>query len=269
MSNYVILNHDLHGQVNDMLMDERLNELLSYMHRVRAARYTQIAKDLHISQSTARRDAAVLEEQGHVEKVYGGIMLSSSNINTMPMSVRIDSHAQAKAVIGRKAAKTVQDKMSIFLYGSSTVMHMVPYLANLNRLRVLTNSTEICEKLTEAGCEAYCTGGSLRMTDKVFVGPYADESLKSFRFDASFFSPSAISLDGDVTIYRSESQSFLRIMLQKSRKRYMLCDSSKLGQSEFFSVCNVEDLDDVFCEKDLPEILAKRIGANREKDSIL
>ena len=246
-----------------MMMDERLLKMIEYMRSVNAARYTKIAKDLNISQSTARRDALILEKHGLVTKIYGGIMMSGSNVNIMPVSLRQDSHIEAKTIICKQAASLVQDRMSLFLYGSSTIMHIVPYLTHLKKLRILTNSAELCEQLTDAGMEVYCTGGRLRMTDKVYVGSYSEEIMSQFHPDISFFSPSALSLDGDLTSHRSESQSFLKLMIRKSKKCYALCDSSKVRQTEFFSICNAADIDGVFCEQELPAELTQIIGMNR------
>lgn len=246
-----------------MMMDERLLKMIDYMRNVNAARYTKIAKDLNISQSTARRDALILERHGLVTRIYGGIMMSGANVNIMPISIRQDSHIEEKTIICKQASMLVHDRMSLFLYGSSTIMHMIPHLVHLKKLRVLTNSPELCEKLTDAGMEVYCTGGRLRMTDKIYVGSYSEEIMSRFHPDISFFSPSALSLDGDLTVHRIESQSFLKLMIRKSQKCYALCDSSKIGQTEFFSVCNAADIDGIFCEKELPKEIAQMIGANR------
>ena len=74
-----------------MLADERLSELLQYIREKRVARYTQIASDLHVSQSTVRRDAAILETQGYVDRIYGGVRLSGarSPVKPLPCSMTI------------------------------------------------------------------------------------------------------------------------------------------------------------------------------------
>ena len=236
-----------------MLADERLAELLQYIREKRAARYTQIARDLHVSQSTVRRDAAVLETQGYIDRIYGGVRLSSASIVSMPLPVRIRSNPDAKDDIARQAAAMLHDGMAVFLFSSSTVMRMIPHMGHLKKLRVLTNSTIICEQLTEMGIETYCTGGRLRLSDHVFVGAHAERTLRSFCPDASFFSPNAISETGDISVFSEENVSFIRLMMERSRKMYILCDHTKLNRSEFFSVGHVSEADAVFCDQPLPE----------------
>ena len=242
-----------------MLADERLAELLQYIREKRAARYTQLARDLHVSQSTVRRDAAILETQGYIDRIYGGVRLSGASIVSMPLPVRIRSNPDAKDEIARRAVQTLHDGMSVFLFSSSTVMRMIPHMSRFKKLRVLTNSTIICEQLTEMDVETYCTGGRLRLSDHVFVGAHAERTLRSFCPDASFFSPNAISEGGDITVFSEENVSFIRLMMERSRKMYILCDSSKLNRSEFFSVGHVSQADAVFCDQPLPESMLLRM----------
>ena len=57
--------------------------------------------------------------------------------------------------------------------------------------------------------------------------------------------------DGNITDF-SESETALRqAMLNRASKRYFLCDSSKIGKTYLFHVCNIGELDDVFCDQPL------------------
>ncbi|MBO4837060.1 MAG: DeoR/GlpR transcriptional regulator, partial [Clostridia bacterium] len=218
-------------------------------------------KELHISLSTARRDAEKLVQQGYAEKTYGGIMLAGEGINTLPIDARITTNVEAKRQAAYSACRAIHDNMSLLLYSSSTVLQLLPYLSRYKGLRILTNSMAICEKLTEMQVETYCTGGQLRLTDKVFVGQLSEDVLSRFHPQCFFFSPTGISSTGDITTYREESQRFIRTAMLKSEKTYCICDSSKLNHSEFFSVCSVKDLNGIFCEKQLPEEIASLITA--------
>ena len=46
-----------------------------------------------------------------------------------------------------------------------------------------------------------------------------------------------------------------QLMLQRARKRYFLCDSTKIGKSFLFSVCNIAELNGVISDIELPEEL--------------
>ena len=44
-----------------------------------------------------------------------------------------------------------------------------------------------------------------------------------------------------------------RVMLEKSKKRYLLCDSSKFDKVYFYDMGNVSELDGVISDIPLPE----------------
>ena len=236
-----------------MLADERLAELLAYIREKRAARYTQISKDLHVSQSTVRRDAAMLEQQGYIERIYGGVRLSGATLDKMPLPLRIQSNPDAKDVIAREAVSLLHDGMMVFLFGSSTVMRMVPHMHRLKNLRVVTNSVIICEQLLGMGIETFLTGGKMRLSDHDFAGVHAEQALNAFRFDASFFAPTAITQDGDITVYTDEHIGLFRRMTERSAHVYILCNAAKIGREEVFTVGHVRDVDRVISDQPLPE----------------
>ena len=42
-------------------------------------------------------------------------------------------------------------------------------------------------------------------------------------------------------------------MLSHAENRYLLCDSSKLGQKYAFTLCHARELTEIFCDQALPE----------------
>lgn len=247
-----------------MLPQEHLEKMLAMIRRDHSCSYTQMAKELHISLSTARRDALELVRQGFAEKVYGGIMILGTGVNTLPANERKKTNVEAKRAAAAKACDVIHDNMSILLYSSSTILQLVPFLNRYKGLKVLTNSVEICEQLTEMGVETYCTGGQLRLTDMGFFGSVCEEMVIRFHPQCFFFSPTAISSDGEIMTYREGGQRFIRLAMEKCDATYCICDSSKLDRSEFFSICGAEDVNGIFCDQPLPEELAARVGRHRK-----
>ena len=247
-----------------MLQFDRINTLLEYIREKKSSNYRKIAADLHCSESTVRRDALVLEKQGYVISVYGGIIYNEDNINTTTLPTRVNKNIEAKIQIAKQAAEYVQNGMSILLYSSSTVIQMIPFLKQFRRLKILTNSLSVIDKLTDIDAQVYLTGGRLRIDDNILIGSYSEETLMRFHPDIAFYSPSAISYDGDVTTHHDDNLSFIRLMFARSNKTILLCDSSKIGRSEPFSICGLGDIDAVLCETPLTDKIRGMIGKNRK-----
>ncbi len=68
-----------------MIAETRHQMILDILHKQRSASVQELAEQLHISESTIRRDLIVLDRQGKLTKVYGGAM-------AMNMESSYDSH---------------------------------------------------------------------------------------------------------------------------------------------------------------------------------
>ena len=247
-----------------MLQFDRLNAFLDYIRKTKSASYKKLSESLHYSESTIRRDAVELEKQGYITSVYGGVIYNEENINTIPLPTRVNRNIEAKQNVAKQAAGYVENGMSILLYSSSTVLQMIPFLKPFKKLKILTNSLSVIEKLADIDASVYLTGGRLRIDDRILIGPFSEDTLKKYHPDAVFYSPSAISYSGDVTTHHDDNLGFIHLMFDRSDRIYLLCDSSKIGHSEPFSICNIENVDNVFCEVDLPHEMQEAIGKRRK-----
>ena len=71
-------------------------------------------------------------------------------------------------------------------------------------------------------------------------------------FTIFFFSSQGISEDGEISDSSEEETSLRRVMLERSKQKYFLCDSSKIGVKKLFTVCRESDLDGIICDTKLP-----------------
>ena len=74
--------------------------------------------------------------------------------------------------------------------------------------------------------------------------------IESMTADLMFFSSQGLSADGKISDFSESETCQRRQMLQHARKRYFLCDSSKLGKSFLFTVCRTSDIDGVISDID-------------------
>jgi DeoR/GlpR family transcriptional regulator of sugar metabolism len=49
-----------------------------------------------------------------------------------------------------------------------------------------------------------------------------------------------------------EEANLRRVMFEQSKKRYLLCDSSKFGKTYFYNMGSVSEVDDVISDAELP-----------------
>ena len=107
--------------------------------------------------------------------------------------------------------------------------------------------------ICESPCaKLYCTGGSFDNQSKIFYGQAAEHYIDNVNADIVFFSSQAVSIDGEITDVSEEETSLRKRMLLRSKKKIMLCDSSKIGIKKTFTLCRKDDVDLIICDKKLP-----------------
>ena len=80
---------------------------------------------------------------------------------------------------------------------------------------------------------------------------YDKNVLRRIRADVFLFSVQALTADGELYDCYAEEVATRSIMLANSKRRILLCDSSKLGRSSTFYLANLSDVDLVVSDRDL------------------
>ena len=82
------------------------------------------------SESTIRRDLALLEEQGLLKRIHGGATLPYSKIDEPNMQDKSSKNLHDKQLIAEAAASLIRDGDCIYLDAGTTVSEMIPFLMN-------------------------------------------------------------------------------------------------------------------------------------------
>ena len=109
-------------------MTERQQEILARLESRGAMSIHELAAALFVSEASIRRDVALLEKDGALRRVHGGV-LPAGGESVVPLLVRDGEHSAQKERIACRAAEMVPDGATILLDASSTVRRMLKYLA--------------------------------------------------------------------------------------------------------------------------------------------
>ena len=237
-----------------MLQCQRQEEILYILEKEKTIHISDLARLLFVSEATVRRDLNTLEKLSLVKRVYGGVMLSKyASSSDLPLSLREHESRPQKELIAARAAGLLHNGATILMDASSTVQHMVPYLREYTDLTVITNSLKIIDQLDGSDVRVLCTGGQLISRNRAFAGSAAVDMVKNIYADYLFFSAQGLSLSGEISDFSEKETDLRRTMITRATQSYFLCDSSKIGQSFLFKVCDSTDLDGVICNIPLPE----------------
>ena len=160
----------------------------------------------------------------------------------IPLFIRNDEYVEAKKEIALKAISLIKDGDVIMLDASTTAYHILPHLVNYKNLFVITNGAKTAIELAAMGIKTICTGGELTMESFSYIGTDSEELLKKYNADISFFSCRGLTEDGLATDNSILENSIRKIMIQNSKKSYLLCDKSKVGKKYLNTLCNTKEI---------------------------
>ena len=229
-----------------MTITERQQQIMKRLQEEPEITVSALAKALHVSDPTIRRDFTELAKRGLITKVYGGARLHQGAADSeIPFLLRENEKSSAKVEMGRKAAEYVHDGMVIMLDGSTSAYYIVPYLARFKDLIVITSGAKTAVALAEMNIRTFSTGGQMITHSFSYIGEQAESFVRQINADILFFSCHGLSLDGKMTDVSIEEATLRRVMFEHSRMKILLCDSGKIGKTYFYNMGNIRDIDAV------------------------
>lgn len=232
---------------------ERQKYILEYLQTHHSATVKELAIALYASEASVRRDIARLETSGHVERIYGSILLAGHENAVVPVSVREMSNIARKDIVAKIAAERILDGDTVILDASTTTFRICRHILDRKHLNVITNNIRVCEALGRAdGIQVYCTGGTFDGSSSCFLGANAEKFLENVHADKMFFSAQGITEDGFITDVSEQEISMRRAMMRQAKHITFLCDATKFGIRRPFTLCRREEVDDIICDIPLP-----------------
>lgn len=238
-----------------MLINERLNQIIAELQRDPGITAREMARKLNCSEPTIRRDYTELERRGILTKFYGGVVLNRSGgaaDREIPFILRENERSRPKEKMGLLASAHIRDGMVIMLDGSTSAYHLIPYLSRFKDLIVITSGAKTAVALAELQIPVFCTGGRMRTNSFSYIGKEAEDAVRRYNADIVFFSCHGLSADGRMSDPSVDECHLRQVMLEKSRKKYLLCDSGKFDKTYFYDMGSVAQLDGVISDQPLP-----------------
>lgn len=240
-----------------MMISQRHRRILEELERKPDITVRQLATILCVSEPTIRRDFTELSDKGFLTKVYGGAILHRGAADReIPFFFRQQEKSSVKSRMGAKAAELVRDGMVVILDGSTSAFHLVPYLADKKDLIVVTSGAKTAVALAEANIRTFCTGGQMLIHSFSYVGEQAESFIRNINADILFFSCHGLTDSGYMTDLSIEEANLRKVMFQYCREKVLLCDSSKFGQTCFYNIGHIGQIDQIISEAEIPGHIA-------------
>ncbi len=237
-----------------MLAIERRNQILEKLQAEKKVLVSDLSQMYDVTEETIRRDLEKLEKSGLVIKSYGGAVLNENTNLDLPFNVRKNRNVVGKQKIAGVMKELIQDGDTIMLDSSSTAVFIARALKEKQNLTVITNSIEILIELSDVtGWNVFSTGGMLREGSLDLVGPQSDRTIGTYYAKKSVISCKGLDLGKGVTDSNELLAGSKRAMLEASRQRILVADSSKFGTITFTKIADIRDFDVLVTDTEPPE----------------
>ena len=250
-----------------MQPEERQHRIGEYLQQVEFAALEEIARQVGASVSTVRRDLAILETAGNVQRTHGGARIINPRSDEFTFSAR-DTHQLAeKEAIGRACAELIAPNQSVILDAGTTVYHVARYLES-KAPQIITNSLPVANLFASANrVEVVVSGGVIYPRLGVLVGPQAVEAFSKIHADVAIMSAGGISEEG-VTNSHGLLIDIQLAMIEAAQKVIFCFDHTKLGRQSVSPLCGLDCIDAIVTDHGAPAELVQALR-NRKVEVIV
>ncbi len=243
-----------------MFSEQRRSEILDMLAEKGSLTLVELTKKFSVSEATIRRDLTELESLGKLQRTHGGAVRRDLSLFENNYAYNELVNIESKREIARICEKLVHDGDTVMLDSGTTTYEIARVLKN-KKITLITNSATIIADFVENGAgniTFISTGGVVRPNFRSFVGSFAEDCIRSVVPDISFVCSNGFSLQRGASTPDISEASLKRIMLQSSKKSYLVSDSSKEGKDFFCVISDLRSFDGIIIDKGIsPESVKK------------
>ena len=155
--------------------------------------------------------------------------------------------------IARKAASLVETGDVVLVDGGPIAHYLAEELKQKKEITIITNSLVVFDIINPtAGITLVSTGGVVRYTSQVLVGPTAEGALKELRADKLFLMVSGITLDFGLSHHTISEVTIKQAMIHSAREVILLADHTSFGEEAGIQVAPLRVVHKLITDDALP-----------------
>jgi DeoR/GlpR family transcriptional regulator of sugar metabolism len=215
-----------------------------------------LAERFSVSAMTVHRDLDALESIGVLRKVRGGATAQPTAIYESSLGFRLSRRPEAKERIAERAAARVKPGASVALDDSTTTLAMLPHLAELEDLTIVTYFGAVVEEVARLApdtLELIVIGGTYSHKYHSFGGVLAEQQLLRLTVDHSFISVPAVDVERGAFHQELDQAALKRTLVRVARDASLLVDATKFEPSAMHQVVELSDLQAIYTDDSAPE----------------
>ncbi len=235
------------------LRSDRLDSIEKYILEHQTVTIEQLCKVFHVSINTIRRDLTELEKRGYVSKVYGGVA-ALRPADYIPEPMRTSRNKEAKELIGKLAAKLVENGDTVFIDSGTTAINIVPNLTDKKNITIISHSMTVLALVTKyIEFNVMGVGGQYNPDTSSFFGPETIDALEGFNITKAFIGCSGLTAQSGLTNMTYYEPILKNKVIERSEKMILVTDVSKMGYNATRRVCPLNAMQVIVSDKKPPK----------------
>ncbi|WP_146810632.1 DeoR/GlpR family DNA-binding transcription regulator, partial [Aneurinibacillus danicus] len=212
-----------------------------------------LAETLNVSSETIRRDLDRLEKEGKLKKVYGGAILANADRLEPPFAQKTIINQAEKRAIAKQAASLIEDGDIIMIGNGTTPLEIVRFLSDKKNITLITHSAPVLLLAIEVfKGKTIFIGGEVDIHQQSTHGPLAELTLKQIKANKAFISAGGVSIEDGITDYDLNEAYMSRLLMERSEELIVLADHTKLGETTFSHICELNRVSTVISDWNCP-----------------
>lgn len=244
-----------------MTASERRQQIVVLINQSGRQNLEQLAERFNVSVQTIRTDIRLLADRGLLMRRHG-VAAPFPGRENVEFDQRQILNRTGKRVIAQHCLALISDYQSLFLGTGTTVEHLAALISMRKGVRIMTNNLHAVSHLCHhPDCELIIAGGVVRKRDQDVVGGDALRFFSRFRADIGIVSVGGMSRDGRLYDYNTDEVMAREALLEQSRQKVLLLDSSKFDTEASCSAGHLTDFDVVVMDQSPGALLRSELSA--------
>ncbi len=201
----------------------------------------ELVRATGVSRMTVHRDLDALETEGVLRKVRGGATATRSSIFESDLQYRLTTAVEAKAAIGRAAARFIDVGQAVIFDESTTALAALRAVDPTDPITVITNCVPTMAYVTSRTKHRLIgLGGDYVARYQAFLGILCQQMISNVYADVLIASCSAVL--GNATLHQdSQIVEVKQAMIAVAPVRLLLVDSSKIDMGAIYRLGEIRD----------------------------
>jgi DeoR family transcriptional regulator of aga operon len=213
---------------------ERRRQILDLLRERGSISVIAVEEEFGVSPMTARRDLALLAEQGRARRTHGGAVLPELAAHEDSFDSRFEQDVSDKIRIAKAVVATLKQNETLFIDSSSTAYYVLREMLDTRiAATVLTNSLPAMTAVGSSDApnvDLVGLGGGFRKLTRSFVGAETVREIQSFYADRLVFSVKGIEAEGFLTDPDPLEAEVKRAMIGRARTVTLVATAQKFDE---------------------------------------